>query len=168
MTWQQYREEWVRLNACKFCKGSHMHTCSLYQCKPAVKKAEEYFETVIAQEEMRTMKRKYVTDLRPWFTESLKMRNIVTAVWLISDEKKKQLVVKFNEELSGMERMAYLRCIGQSLMTIAATEDAKEGGESGFGNLMDMMQLREWRKEDEETIRDGIPHDIGEEEKSWN
>ena len=109
------------------------------------------------------MKRKYVTDLRPWFTESLKMRNIVTAVWLISDEKKKQLVVKFNEELSGMERMAYLRCIGQSLMTIAATEDAKEGGESGFGNLMDMMQLREWRKEDEETIRDGIPHDIGEE-----
>lgn len=106
------------------------------------------------------MKRKYVTDLRPWFTESLKMSNIVTAVWLISDEKKKQLVVKFNEELSGMERMAYLRCIGQSLMTLASTEDAKEGGESGFGNLMDMMQLREWRKEDEETIRNGIPHDM--------
>lgn len=57
MTWQQYREEWVRLNVCKFCKGSHMHTCSLYQCKPAVKKAEEYFETVIEQEEMRTMKK---------------------------------------------------------------------------------------------------------------
>ena len=73
--------------------------------------------------------------------------------------KKKQLIVKFNEEMSGMERMAYLRCIGQSLMTLASTEDAKEGGESGFGNLMDMMQLREWRKEDEETIRNGIPHD---------
>ena len=114
------------------------------------------------------MKRKYVTDLRPWFTESLKMSNIVTAVWLISDEKKKQLVVKFNEELSGMERMAYLRCIGQSLMTMAATEDAKEDGESGFGNLMDMMQLREWQKKDEETIRNGIPHDTDEEEKSWN
>ncbi len=163
MTWQQYREEWVRLNVCKFCKGSHMHTCSLYQCKPAAKKAEEYFKTVIAQEEIRTMKRKYVTDLRQWFTESLKMRNIVTAMWLISDEEKKQLIVKFNEELSGMERMAYLRCIGQSLMTLAATEDAKEGGESGFGNLMDMMQLREWRKEDEETIRNGIPHNTDEE-----
>lgn len=114
------------------------------------------------------MKRKYVTDLRPWFTESLKMRNIVTAVWLISDEEKKQLIVKFNEKLSGMERMTYLRCIAQSLMTKAATEDAKEGGESGLGNLMDMMQLREWRKEDEETIRNGIPHDTDEEEKSWN
>lgn len=164
MTWQQFREEWVRLNACKFCDGSHMHTCTLYQCKPAREKAGRYFEKVVAQEEIRAMKRKYVTDLRPWFTESLKMSNIVTAVWLISDEKKKQLVVKFNEELSGMERMAYLRCIGQSLMTLASTEDAKEGGESGFGNLMDMMQLREWRKEDEETIRNGIPHDIGEEE----
>lgn len=81
---------------------------------------------------------------------------------------KKQLIVKFNEELSGMERIAYLSCIGQNFMTEVATEDAKEGGKSGFGNLMDMMQLREWRKEDEETIRDGIPHDIGEEEKSWN
>lgn len=109
------------------------------------------------------MKRKYVTDLRPWFTESLKMRNIVIGAWIISDDTKKQLIVKFNEEMSGMERMAYLRCIGQSLMTMVATEDAKEDGESGFGNLMDMMQLREWRKEDEETIRDGIPHDIGEE-----
>lgn len=77
MIWQQFREEWVRLNACKFCEGFHMHTCSLYQCKPAIEKAGQYFETVIAQEEMRTMKRKYVTDLRPWFTESLKMRNIV-------------------------------------------------------------------------------------------
>ena len=109
MTWQQFREEWVRLNACKFCDGSHMHTCTLYQCKPAREKAGRYFEKVVAQEEIRAMKRKYVTDLRPWFTESLKMSNIVTAVWLISDEKKKQLVVKFNEELSGMERMAYLR-----------------------------------------------------------
>lgn len=106
------------------------------------------------------MKRKYVTDLRPWFTKSLKMGNIVTAVWLVSDEEKKQLVVKFNEELSGMERMAYLRCIGQSLMTLAATEDAKEGGESGFENLMDMMQLREWRKEDEEIISNGIHHEM--------
>lgn len=168
MTWKQFGEGWVRLNACKFCEGSHMHICSLYQCKPAVKKAEEYFETVIAHEEIWTMKRKYVTDLRQWFTESLKMRNIVTAVWLISDEEKKQLIVKFNEELSGMERMAYLYCISQSLMTLVAMEDAKEGRESRFGNLMDMMQLREWRKEDEETIRNGIPHDIGEEEKSWN
>ena len=84
----------------------------------------------------------------------------MTGVWLISDDKKKQLIVKFNEEMSGMERMAYLRCIGQSLMTMAATEDAKEGGESGFGNLMDMMQLREWHKEDEETIRNGISSNV--------
>lgn len=114
-------------------------------------------------EEIRTMKREYVTDLRPWFTENMKMRNIVTEIWFISDKEKKQLIVKFNEKLSGMERMAYLRCIGKSLMMKAATEDAKAGGESRFGNLMDMMQLREWRKEDEETIRNGIPHDTDEE-----
>lgn len=51
MTWQQFREEWVRLNVCKFCRGSHMHTCSLYQCQPAIEKAEKYFEKVVSQEE---------------------------------------------------------------------------------------------------------------------
>lgn len=56
MTQQQIREEWVELNACKFCIGSHLHTCTSYQCKPAVEKAAEYFEEVVAQEEIRTMK----------------------------------------------------------------------------------------------------------------
>lgn len=38
------REEWVKLNTCKFCVGSHLHSCTGYDCREAVKKAEEYFE----------------------------------------------------------------------------------------------------------------------------
>lgn len=38
------REEWAKLNTCKFCVGSHLHSCTGYDCKEAVKKAEEYFE----------------------------------------------------------------------------------------------------------------------------
>lgn len=53
MTWQQDKEEWVRLNTCRFCIGSHLHTCTSYQCKPAIKKAEECFEKVIVKKENR-------------------------------------------------------------------------------------------------------------------
>lgn len=38
------REEWVKLNTCKFCVGSHLHSCTGYDCREAAKKAEEYFE----------------------------------------------------------------------------------------------------------------------------
>lgn len=55
MTWQQYKEEWVGFNTCRFCAGSSIHTCSLTDCKPALKEAGQYFETVIAKEEIRAM-----------------------------------------------------------------------------------------------------------------
>lgn len=47
------REEWVKLNTCKFCVGSHLHSCTGYDCKEAVKKAEEYFEKTVRRN--RTM-----------------------------------------------------------------------------------------------------------------
>ena len=103
---------------------------------------------------------KQVTDLRPWFTENLNMSNLVTGAWIFTDGEKKQLVIKFNSTMSRMERAVYLRLIAKALMNTAADEDKKAGGKSGFGDLMDGMQLREWHKEDDETIRDGIPHDI--------
>lgn len=44
MSGQQTREEWVRLNTCGFCIGSHLHSCTGYDCREAIKKAEEQFD----------------------------------------------------------------------------------------------------------------------------
>lgn len=41
---QQDRAEWVRLNTCRFCVGSYLHSCTGYRCEPAIKEAEEYFK----------------------------------------------------------------------------------------------------------------------------
>lgn len=38
------REEWVKLYTCRFCVGSHLHSCTGYDCREAVKKAEECFD----------------------------------------------------------------------------------------------------------------------------
>ena len=103
---------------------------------------------------------KRVTDLRPWFTENLNMSKFVDGAWIFTDEQKKQIVVKFGGAMSRMERAVYLQLIAKALMTSAAEEDEKAGGESSFGDLMDGMQLREWHKEDDEIIRNGIPHEI--------
>lgn len=43
---KQDKNEWVKYNACKFCIGSNMHTCTRYSCKEAMEKAEEYFDKV--------------------------------------------------------------------------------------------------------------------------
>lgn len=37
-------EEYANLHACKFCRGSRMHTCTRYSCKEPYKKAYEYAE----------------------------------------------------------------------------------------------------------------------------
>lgn len=38
------REEvWIKRNACSFCNGSHLHTCSGYDCKEAVGRARGYY-----------------------------------------------------------------------------------------------------------------------------
>lgn len=41
---QRDRDEWVRLNTCRFCIGSHLHSCTGYSCRDAIKQAEECFE----------------------------------------------------------------------------------------------------------------------------
>ena len=41
---KQDREEWVRMNTCKFCVGSRLHSCTGYDCRDALKDAEEYFD----------------------------------------------------------------------------------------------------------------------------
>lgn len=41
---QMEKREWVERNACRFCKGSHMHSCGHISCLPAVYEAGEYYE----------------------------------------------------------------------------------------------------------------------------
>lgn len=41
---QQGRDEWVRFNTCRFCMGSHLHSCTGYDCKDAIKQAKEEFD----------------------------------------------------------------------------------------------------------------------------
>jgi hypothetical protein len=84
----------------------------------------------------------------------------VAGAWVFMDGEKKQIIIKFNDTISKMERTVYLRLIANALMNTAADEDEKSEGKSDFGDWMDGMQLREWRKEDDEKIRDGISHDI--------
>ena len=56
MTRQQEREEWVRLNTCSFCIGSHLHTCTGYRCEPAIEQAKQYYDEIIMRKkEMKTI-----------------------------------------------------------------------------------------------------------------
>lgn len=59
---QQDREEWVRLNTCRFCIGSHLHSCTGYDCRDAVKEAENCFEKMqkLRKEEKRMFKVKFI------------------------------------------------------------------------------------------------------------
>lgn len=38
------KEEWLKYNVCRFCVGSRLHTCTGYDCRRAIEKAEEIFE----------------------------------------------------------------------------------------------------------------------------
>lgn len=52
-SWKEYRREWVKRNACKFCGGNDLHTCLSYQCQEAVTTAGRYFDNVIKREEIK-------------------------------------------------------------------------------------------------------------------
>lgn len=60
------REEWVKLNTCKFCVGSHLHSCTGYDCREAVKKAEEYFEKTVRRNDMRLIRCDFCGKEIPW------------------------------------------------------------------------------------------------------
>jgi len=58
---QRDKEEWVRLNICRFCIGSHLHTCTGYKCEPAIKKAEEHYDKMQILPKRRSgMKKEYL------------------------------------------------------------------------------------------------------------
>lgn len=69
------REEWVKLNTCKFCVGSHLHSCTGYDCREAVKKAEEYFDRM-KEHEMEA------EELKKSFEITFEIGHIPTRAWL--------------------------------------------------------------------------------------
>lgn len=160
MTRQQDREEWARLNTCRFCIGSHLHTCTGYRCEPAIKQAEEYFDKVVR------MKMKQATDLTPFFTEQLKGNENIEKAWILTDgDEEKNLVIKFGDETPKIARGIMLMAISKNLLIMADDEDKKAGGESSFGDLMNGIKIREWNPADERFIKESEPHEISKAEQ---
>lgn len=102
-----------------------------------------------------------VTNLKPYFTKEIKMKEIVIDAWIITEGEEKELVVKFNEMISRVERTIYLMLIGEKLINMAENESDK----STFGSFIDGIKIREWKREDEQIITSGISHEIIKEEK---
>lgn len=43
-------ESWAAGNCCEFCEGRRMHTCTLYECEPAIEKAKKYAVQILKLE----------------------------------------------------------------------------------------------------------------------
>lgn len=154
MTWKEYKDTWLSHNTCRFCQGSHMHTCTSYSCRPAFKKAEEYFGRVIARDEVAAGKRKFVTELTPRFTKESLERYMVSGVWIIRNFQRKELVVRFRDSVPEMQQSACLLMVKKLICNAAAS---KGQDEQIICSLLDGMKARAWRPEDEDVIRMGIP-----------
>lgn len=153
---QQDRDEWVRLNTCRFCIGSHLHSCTGYDCRDAIRQAEEAFDK---------MKMNRATDLTPWFTDDLKGNGNIVSAWILSTDDKKEIVIKFSKDIPENGRKFMLTAISSKLLATAICEDIKAAGESSFGNMMDGMSIREWNEHDGEFVRTAIPHEMEESQK---
>lgn len=118
-----------------------MHTCTSFRCRPAYEKAEAYTESVIARIEVAKKKRKYV---KPMELRELKAEALpVTEAWIVSDDRRKELIIRFRDDLPKVQQSAYLEMIKE--------------------HMPDAAQIRVWKEEDEETIRNGIPFNKEEE-----
>lgn len=108
------------------------------------------------------MKRKYVTDLRPWFAKNLKAGSIVTGAWLISDENNTEIVVRFDNMMSKIERSMAIRLIEKRCAEAVINERAKEKSSDFIDMLEKALEentIREWSIEDKKIIRNGIPYE---------
>lgn len=101
----------------------------------------------------------FFTDLTPYFTKDIK-DGVLTGAWVIEEGEQKELILKFDEHISGIEKMVCLQLIGQNLIETAAQEDEAEEADTSFRELLDGIRIRQWETSDEERIRRGIPHII--------
>lgn len=104
------------------------------------------------------MKRKYVTDLQPWFTEKLKAGRIVEEAWLISDDESKEIVVKFKNIMSKIERSMAVRLIEKRYAEAVIRVKAEDASNS-FIEIIEGAVVREWKPGDGKIIMTGIPHE---------
>ena len=125
-------------NDCKGCFGAGSSDCD--QCEDL--KAE-------------CRKEIFVTDLKSHFTGNMK-DGVLTGAWIVEDEEKKELILKFNERISRAEKIVCLQLIGQSLIEQAAKEDESGEEDYSFRDLLDGIRIREWNETDKEQIRHGI------------
>jgi len=88
-----------------------------------------------------------IADLTPYFTEKLKSDGSVAGAYITVDENEeiKAIEVKFKEGLPQDVKNIILRNIGSNLLDMCAeTEERNE--QDGFLELMDGMQLKEWKQ----------------------
>lgn len=157
MSWREYRDGWLRMNSCRFCQGSRMHTCTSYRCQPALERAAEYFESFVAQHEVASGRRKYVEDLTIRFREEPLLGHLITGAWVMRDLREGELVIRFHDSMPGMQQAACARIAAESLMRMAEDEMQQGGREPLFCGLVEELPARAWREGDAETVRAGIP-----------
>ena len=81
----------------------------------------------------------------------------MTGAWIVEEGERKELILKFDEHVSGLETLVYLQLIGQNLIEIVTQQDEAD---TSFRKLLDGIRIRQWEASDEERIRRGIPHII--------
>lgn len=155
MTWEEYKNEWISHNTCRFCPGSHMHTCTSYSCSPAFRKAKKYFNRVIARDEVAAGKRKFIIELTPRFTEESLERHMVSGAWIISDSQRKELVVRFRDSVPEMQQSVCLLMVKKLICNAAASRGQDK---RIICDPIEGIKARAWSPEDEEVIRVGIPY----------
>ena len=145
MTWEEYGKQWLRMNTCKFCIGSRMHTCNTFSCRPAHEDAEKYLEEMVAKEEVASGRRKYITEMP---RNEIGLLGDVDRAWLVEGNEEKELVIRFAPRIPGMQQAAYVR-----MVTKASPSTLPEG-----------TKVREWRKGDLKIIEEGIERNGNHEE----
>lgn len=154
MIWEEYKEEWLRQNTCNFCQGSRMHTCTSYECPPARKEAEEYFERIVARDEIASGKRAYAINLRPYIEKGFAENLGIIGAWLISG-RKEEIIIQFHDNIPNMQQAACTRHAMEYLKKSAGNMESKEG--AILSGMIDEMPSRAWKKSDGEIIENGIP-----------
>ena len=161
MIWEEYKRKWLRENICNFCQGSRMHTCTSYKCQPAYKEAGRYLEQVIARDMVASGKRVYVIRLFPHISKSFIVENEIAGIWLLSDNRKEEIIIQFHNIIPRMQQGVYVVRTERYLKKLAAISVEKQK-ESIFSTLAENIRVRAWKKSDGEKIESGIPVKVNE------
>lgn len=162
MIWEEYKKKWLRDNTCNFCEGSRMHTCTSYECRPASEEAERYFERIVVRDEIASGKRIYTANLFQYIKKDMLMELGISGIWLLSGNRKEEIVIRFSDNIPKMQQAVYVRYIMEYLKNLEAnTREDK----SNLPATIDKIPSRIWQKSDEEKIKNGIPLSIKEDAK---